>query len=124
MKPSSVFPLVGAKTLEGENNYYGEVIRQRSAYIYAGAVVAEESADRTLLCLLTLLVLLLLTVLTPSTLKLSLTSHRWCRQPGSHLGELQAAYNKLTLENVALLDYIPQGPGMANLDDPSPRPTS
>ena len=33
------------------------------------------------------------------------------------LGELQEAYNLLTVESVSELDYILQGPGMANLDD-------
>ena len=113
-----VSKLVGAKTPEGENNYYAEVIRQRSGYIYAGAVVAEESAD---------LNTALSSDATGTTIADGVDAEyievkSYLLTGGvdnlvATLGELQAAYNKLTLENVALLDYILQGPGMANLDD-------
>ena len=59
-----------------------------------------------------------LTVLTLSTLKLSPTSSpTGVDNFDVSLGELQEAYNLLTVENVSELDYILQGPGMGNLDD-------
>ena len=69
-------------------------------------------------CLPTLPVPLSATVLTLSTLKPSPTPSLVVLTTSyATLGELQSAYNKLTLENVSLLDYILQGPGIANLDD-------
>ena len=113
-----VSKLVGAKTPEGDNNYYADVLRQRSAYVYAGSVLSEESAD-------------LNTALSSSATGTAVAdgvsaeyveAKTYTLSAGvdnlyATLGELQAAYNKLTLENVTLLDYILQGPNMSNLDD-------
>ena len=113
-----VSKLAGAKTPEGDINYYADVLRQRSSYVYAGAVLSEESSD-------------LNTALSSDAVGTAIAdgvdaeyieAKSYLLTGGvdnlvATLGELQAAYNKLTLENVALLDYILQGPGMANLDD-------
>ena len=113
-----VSKLVGAKTPEGDVNYYAEVLQNRSGYVYAGAVLAEESAD-------------LNTALSSNPVGTAIgdgvsveyiEAKSYLLSGGvdnyaATLGELQAAYNKLTLEDVAILDYILQGPNMSNLDD-------
>lgn len=113
-----VSKLVGAKTPEGDVNYYADVLQNRSGYVYAGAPLAEESAD-------------LNTALSSNPVGTAIgdgvsaeyiEAKSYLLSGGvdnynSTLGELQAAYNKLTLEDVAILDYILQGPNMSNLDD-------
>ena len=112
-----VSKLTGAKTPEGDVNFYIDVINNRSAYLFAGTVVDSisggtlnsgrdavgtpigDSVDATYVEVKSY-------ILTAGDDNLSAT-----------LGELQYAYNKLTLENVTNLDYILQGPGMSNLDD-------
>ena len=113
-----VSKLAGAKTPEGDQNYYADVLLARSSYVYAGAVPAEHSSD-------------LNTALSSSGVGTAIgdgvaaeyvEAKSYTFSGGvdnlvATLGELQLAYNKLTLENVSLLDYVLQGPGLSNLDD-------
>lgn len=117
-----VSKLPGAKTQEGELNYYIDVINNRSRYIFAnkdvdaaalgsvGQFNTEFSLDD------------------PGTTigagvnagfidVKSYTLTGGVDQLEASLGELQHAYNKFNRENVSDLDYILQGPGLSTFDD-------
>jgi hypothetical protein len=117
-----VSKLVGAKTPEGDLNYYVDVINNRSGYIFANADVdatADNSVDE------------LNTALSLSPVGSTIGDGKNCSfidarsydlsggvdQLEASLGELQSAYNKFNIENISDLDYILQGPGMSNVED-------
>ncbi|AEC52983.1 tail sheath stabilizer [Synechococcus phage S-CRM01] len=115
-----VSKLIGARTQEGELNYYVDVINNRSNYIFANRdLTASDSVDELNDSLL----------LSPpgSTIGDGIncsfidvktyTLSGGVDQLEASLGELQNAYNKFNRENVSDLDYILQGPGLSNFDD-------
>jgi hypothetical protein len=116
----SKFP--GAKTQEGEVNYYVDVINNRSAYIFAnkdvdadplgyvGQFNTEFSLDDPGTTIGDGVNAGFIDVKTYNLLG-------GVDQLEASLGELQHAYNKFNRENVSDLDYILQGPGLSNFDD-------
>ena len=111
-----VSKLASARTQEGDDNYYINVINNRSSYLWAnqtlesevGNINADLSAVGTAIgdgvnCVY-------------ATVKTYLMASGVDNYNVS-LGELQDAYNYFLEENVSNLDYILQGPGMSNLDD-------
>lgn len=111
-----VSKLVGSRTQEGDDNYYINVINNRSAYLFANHTLSEMSGDHNdgLSAVGT-------TIGDGINAKyIDVKSYVMADGEDNYnvsLGELQEAYNKLTTENVPELDYIIQGPGMGNLDD-------
>lgn len=117
-----VSKLPGAKTQEGELNYYVDVVNTRSGYIFANKDVAAAT----------------LGYVGQFNTEFSLDDPGTAIGDGinagfidvkvydlsggvdqleASLGELQHAYNKFNRENVSDLDYILQGPGLSNFDD-------
>ena len=111
-----VSKLYGASTQEGDVNYYIDVMNRRSGYIYAnqtlGLVAGNLNGDLQAVG----------TTISDGINCAYIEAKTYDLQYGvdnftASLGELQAAYNKLTVENVTDLDYILQGPGLSTLDD-------
>ena len=111
-----VSKLKGAVTQEGERNYYIDVITDRSAYIWANQTVdAPTGGYNSGLTTVGTNIAADLNV-EYIEVKSYVLAHGVDNFDAS-LGELQDAYNKLTTENLPILDYILQGPSMSNLDD-------
>lgn len=111
-----VSKLTGARTQEGDDNYYINAINNRSSYIYANqtldATVDEINTGRAAVG----------SAIGENVAAEYITVESYLMAGGvdnytASLGELQAAYNLLVNENVSNLDYILQGPGMSNLSD-------
>ena len=114
-----VSKLRGAKTPEGDNNYYIDVINRTSSTIFAnrdvdGPLLAQINEDFDLDA--------------PGTTvgdgvnaafidAMSYMLSGGVDNMTATLGELQGAYQKFIDENVEDLDYIIQGPSLANADD-------
>ena len=114
-----VSKLRGAKTPEGDNNYYVDVVNRRSTTIFAnqdvdGPLLAQINEDFDLDA--------------PGTnvgdgVKAGYIDAKSYLQSGgvdnleATLGELQSAYQKFVDENVEDMDYVLQGPSMSNPDD-------
>ena len=112
-----VSKLAGAKSPEGEANYYHKVMNERSGFIYSGAqlpaietgtinngnsalgsqIGSGVTAD----------------YIVPATYSLS----GGVDQLSATLGERQIAYNKFSTENVSILDYLLQGPAGTSLSE-------
>ena len=111
-----VSKLAGATTQEGDNNYYIEVIANRSGLLWANQTLdAPAGGYNTGLSAVG-------TTLADGVNAEYIEAKSYVLADGVDnydvsLGELQEAYNLLTVESVAELDYILQGPGMGNLDD-------
>ena len=111
-----VSKLAGATTQEGDNNYYIEVIANRSALLWANQTLdAPAGGYNAGLDAVG-------TTLADGVNAEYIEAKSYVLADGVDnydvsLGELQEAYNLLTVESVAELDYILQGPGMGNLDD-------
>ena len=111
-----VSKLAGAKTPEGDVNHYRSVINNRSSYLFAGSVIdAPADGINTNLSAVGTTIASGVECVYIDTKSYELGNG--VDNLEATLGELQSSYNKLTLENVANLDYILQGPGMSNLDD-------
>ena len=114
-----VSKLKGAKTPEGDNNYYIDVINRKSVNVFAnqdvdGPKLAQINEDFDLdgpgfvigdgvNCTFI------------DAMSYMLTGG--VDQLEASLGELQAAYQKFIDENVEDMDYVIQGPSLANADD-------
>lgn len=115
-----VSKLQGARTQEGDLNYYIDVINNRSNYVFANRDVDATGTVNELN---------LEQLLSPvgSTIGDGINcsfvnAQSYLLTDGvdqlvASLGELQHAYNKFNRENISDLDYILQGPGLSNFDD-------
>ncbi|QBP06165.1 tail sheath monomer [Synechococcus phage S-B68] len=111
-----VSKLSGATTQEGDNNYYIDVVQNRSGYLFANATLDAPTAGiNTALSAVGTAI--------ADGVKCEYIEVKSYTMAGgvdnydASLGELQEAYNKFVVENVPNLDYILQGPSMSNLDD-------
>ena len=111
-----VSKLYGATTQEGDVNYYIDVINRRSGFVFANQTLAmiagDINGDKEAVG----------TTIRNDVDVAYVESKTYTLAYGvdnlvASLGELQVAYNKLTIENVTDLDYVIQGPGMSNLTD-------
>ena len=111
-----VSKLKGAKTQEGDRNYYIDVINDRSGYLWANQTLdAPTGGFNTDLTTVGTNIAADLNVQYIETK--SYTLAHGVDNFDASLGELQEAYDMLTTENLPELDYILQGPSMSNLDD-------
>jgi len=111
-----VSKLFGAKTQEGEKNYYIDVINNRTSLLYANQTLDAEDGN------LNQGLSAVGTAIGDGVNCEYITVKSYIMANGADnytasLGELQDAYNMLTTENLPNLDYILQGPSMSNLDD-------
>ena len=111
-----VSKLAGAKTQEGEKNYYIDVINNRTNLLYANQTLAAE-VDNINLGLSAVGTAIGDGVNCEYIEVKSYLMLNGADNYTASLGELQDAYNLLTTENLPNLDYILQGPSMSNLDD-------
>ena len=111
-----VSKLIGARTQEGDDNYYANVINNRSQYLWANQVLEAEVGN------LNTNLSAVGTAMGDGVNCVYVTQKSYLMANGVDnynvsLGELQDGYNLFLEENVSDLDYIMQGPGMSNLDD-------
>jgi hypothetical protein len=112
-----VSKLSGARTIEGENNYYIDVINQTSSYVWANKPL-EGNTHKLLNLRLADVGSVVGDGVECSYIDQEAISLKFGENNLSvTLGEIQDGYRKFADESFEDLDYIMQGPGFNNLND-------
>ena len=111
-----VSKLAGARTQEGDLNYYKDVINRASSYIYTLGALSGGSSNLNQ-GLSAIGTQMGDGVVAAYTSPIQYTLRGGVDNYNVSLGELQDGYNMLDVEALPDLDYILQGPGMSNLND-------